>query len=199
MAKISRPIIYVALLGAVAYAAVVLTEPEATKKKKPTVRTTGAASATIPGFTADDMKASFPRYGRRGADAFAPQVIGKKGAATTGNAAETSVASWTLTGISVVDGVRSALLEQAGTGESVFLKAGQTWNGLTVQSIEPTAVNFVDRTGKTIRLAFAETEEARAVAPAAVNPTALTAGLPSQPGAAVIPPPAPGNAARTTR
>ncbi len=162
MAKISRPIIYLVVIGAVAYAAVLLTEPEQ-KAKKVTPRTTQAVSKAPVGFTEADMTAVFPRYNGKYQDAFQPKVVVKKEvpapapspAPVFGN----GVGVWALTGINTVNGVRSALVENSTTQETVFLETGDTWNGYRVQAIEPSALVLVNGEGKQTRLIFPQFAE----------------------------------------
>jgi hypothetical protein len=202
VAKISRPIIYVAVLGAVAYAAVVLTEPE--KPVTKAVRRAAPAAEAPKGFAPQDLNASFPRYAARARDAFLPKVVSSPSAvaaAPTGAAPDpaSSLAAgvWMLTGISSVNGVRTALLENGAAGESVFLKNGDIWNGLRVAAIEPSALVMVSPSGKKTRFGFPAFEEAAGPAPIPALPAP---GSPAVPGAApgftpvapVILPPPPG-------
>jgi hypothetical protein len=163
VAKVSRPIIYVAVLGAVAYAVVLLTEEKA-PPKKPTTRVTASGPKAPVGFTAADMTATFPRYASKDRNAFAPKVVAKKAAANAGMTPPLlppilTTGVWTLTGINTVDGVASALLENSSTGETVFLKQGDIWSGLQVLAIEPEAIVLVNAQGKPTRLVFAQPAE----------------------------------------
>jgi hypothetical protein len=181
VAKISRPIIYVAVLGAVAYAAVLLTE-EKPPPRKAAPRVTASGPKAPAGFTAADMTASFPRYQGKNRDAFAPKVVAKKRAAETvaGGLAPPlppaiATGVWVLTGISSVNGVPSALVENGSTGESVFLKQGDLWSGMTVKAIEPEAVILVNAMGKSTRLVFAQPPDEEKAASGTVPPVVLPA------------------------
>lgn len=173
MAKISRPIVYVALLGVVAYTAVVLTEPETAKRKAP--RRPAASARALEGFTEEDMKARFARYAGAPRDAFLPRVVpSRSGAPGAGALPFADAGIWLLTGINVINGVRNALLENGATGETVFVRSGERWNGLLVFRIEPNAVLFVNDKGKMTRIAFLDpdAEKPAGVAPVLVPPVA---------------------------
>ncbi len=179
MAKISRPIIYVAVLGAVAYAAVILTEPE-----KPTarpVRRSAPAAQAPKGYATEDLNAKFPRYTARSRDAFLPKVAASpsaaSGAAAGGGASIPDPVSnfttgvWMLTGITSINGVRSALIENGSAGESVFLKAGDIWKGMRVAAVEPNALVVVSPSGKRTRFGFPAFEQAPAASAAPPVPS----------------------------
>ncbi|MES2463915.1 MAG: hypothetical protein V4671_25375 [Armatimonadota bacterium] len=204
MAKISRPVIYVALLGAVAYAAVVLTEPEKPVAKK-VVRRTAAVADAPKGYTPEDLNAAFPRYAARTRDAFLPKVAASArstagatpGATKTEPAASLASGVWMLTGITSVNGVRTALLENGSAGESVFLKNGDIWNGLRVAAVEPSALVMVSPSGKRTRFGFPAFEEAASAPPLPALPAVPVPGVPGTapgytPVAPVILPPPPG-------
>ena len=169
MAKISRPVIYVAVLGVIAYAAVVLTEPDAPAKK--VAPRTAKTTVTAPkGYTEEDLKASFPRYLSKEKDAFKPV-----GGALPGNLAQLAGLEkgvWLLTGVTSVNGVRSALVENGSTGESIFLKPGTVWKGLRVASVESDAVVLVGPQGAKTRLAFAQFADE--IKPSGVAPVIIT-------------------------
>ena len=186
--KKTSPVFYLALIGAGA-AIYVYTEPEAATKKKPTTRTSSRTASAPDGFTPEDLSAKFPRYAGPARDAFQPKVVAKKATSKTTLKASPLVLppprpvtvtlsaipldAWVLTGISLVDGVRSALVENKTTGESVFLRAGVSWNAYKVGSIEPGALVLIGPTGTVKRLGFpaAPPEKvASAAAPAAEIP-----------------------------
>ena len=184
MAKVSRPILYLVVMGAVAYAAVLLTEPEQTAKKV-APRASQSASKAPAGFTEADMNASFPRYNGKYQDAFKPKIIVKKEvpapAPTQPMFGAKGVGVWSLTGINSINGVRSALVENNTTQETIFLEVGETWNGFTVQAIEPSAVVLVSVEGKQTRLIF--NEFAEEPTPAASPGVGVVTATPSpQPG-----------------
>jgi hypothetical protein len=174
--KISRPIVYIAVLGVAAYAVVLLTEPEKTTKKT-TPRTSRTSSSAPKGFLPEDLKASFPRYAAKGKNAFQPKVVSVKptvaeaNAGMKGPAAGLASGVWMLTGINTIDGVRSALVENGSTGDTVFLKTGDIWNGMRVASIDTNGMVLVNPLGKRSRFGFPTLEEAL---PAGVPPGATT-------------------------
>ena len=159
MLKISRPILYSALLGVVAYAGVVLTEADAPAKKT-TKATKKAASKLDSGITAADLKAHFTRYAGKQRDAFLPKVVPARGATdedktlAANKALNSSLDHWNLTGISVIDGVRSATFENTTTQEVSFVKAGDRWNNMHIISVETEAVVLVNKLNQQTRLTF---------------------------------------------
>ncbi|GAB4459629.1 MAG: hypothetical protein OHK0029_22430 [Armatimonadaceae bacterium] len=184
--KVSRPIIYTAVLGVVAYAAFLLTEPEA-PPKKPKARTTASASKAPEGFLEEDLNARFARYTGVGKDAFMPGVVPKRSldnpaaAPTEIIATAAPGATWVLTGITTVNGVESALIENRSKEEIAFLQVGDTWNGLRVIAIEPKAVVLANAEGRETRLAFVETIEDEPAKPgASPSPATNTAPAPTR-------------------
>ncbi len=194
MAKISRPILYVALLGAVAYAAVVLTEPQPVSKKKATARPNPTAIAAD-GFTKADYTARYGRYHGPRRDAFLPAIRSARKADALAAAAGSLPPNilgqnWQLTGISSVNGVRSALLENSTTADTVFVKAGERWNGFRVAAIEPTAIVVVNPSGQATRLGFAEPPATDR--PLGVAPVVVAVPLPAPPAVPGAPTNTPG-------
>jgi hypothetical protein len=182
VAKVSRPIIYLAVLGAIGYAAVLLTEPEAPARKAGTTRTTASGPKAPLGFTAADLTASFPRYTGKNRDAFAPKIVARKrtAEAVAGGMVPPlppgmATGIWVLTGISSVNGVQSALVENSSTGETVFLKPGDLWSGMVVKGIEPEGVILVNAQGKSTRLVFAQPPEEGGASKGTVPPVVLPA------------------------
>ena len=205
MAKVSRPVIYAALAAVVVYAAVVLTEPEA-PPRKPSVRTKRSASTAENGFTEADLTARFVRYSGRQRDAFSPRVVPRKPRVArpapksapppapkgAGIASLGTPGSWALTGITAINGVQSALVENGSTKESLFLKVGDNWNGLRVLAVESNAVVLANALGQRTRLTFEETAPApRGGATTGAAPAALSA--PPAPGATPAAPAAAGD------
>ncbi|MDX1931444.1 MAG: hypothetical protein SFU56_02450 [Capsulimonadales bacterium] len=183
MAKVSRPIIYAAVLGAVAYAAVVLTEPAApAKKKKP--RPTATPAAVASGVLPEDLKATFPRYAsKRSGNVFRPLVVTARSLGNTGTppAAKTpaigaTTGNWVLTGITAIDNVKRALVENSATGDSVFLKSGDRWNGYRVVGVGNVAVRLADGNGRETALLFPE------------PPDPSSPGTPTAPAPGTVPP-----------
>jgi hypothetical protein len=169
--KISRPIIYTAVLGVAAYAAVVITEPEAAPKR-PTTPTKRAASSLPNGLTEADMKARFARYNAPARDAFKPLVVASKSSVNAANRQSQSLlgvdGAWALTGINEVNGTPIAVIENASTRDSQFLQVGDTWKGLRVQSVSSDGLVFVNAQGQQTRLGF--------VAPAPLNVMPISPG-----------------------
>ncbi|HRF59464.1 MAG TPA: hypothetical protein PLH94_06055 [Fimbriimonadaceae bacterium] len=160
MAKISRPVIYTVLLAVVAYAGVVLTEPDppkSTSKPKP------RASASTPKgmvYTEADYRAKFGRIDSAPKNAFQP-VIARKGGPNSLDALRLDSIptaftggdpNWRYTGNAEQDGDRVALLENSSTGEGVFLRVGETWKQAVLTSIEDDAVVMVGPNGSVRRI-----------------------------------------------
>ena len=186
MAKISRPILYAAVLGAAAYAVLLLTEPDA-PKKKPTLPARNAAAEAPKGFSKEDLNAHFARYSGGKNDAFRPRAVSRRSKVVAAKAADAVKPSpdlppmagvWSLTGITVVNGIPSALMENATADQVVFLKAGEMWNNLRVTAIEPDAVILANTQGKITRIGFPvvveEKEKSGATTPLRTPPLAPT-------------------------
>ena len=162
MPKVSRPVVYTALAAVAAYALVLNTQPDTATVRHTTqrvmTRTTQAADPS--GVLPADLSAHFPRYTGGARDPFAPGVVLPRPKASAPSAATARALSaqtgWTLTGINSVNGVSSALIENAATGESVFLQPGDRWNGLRVVSIKPDRVLFQNALGHQDSLTFAQ-------------------------------------------
>ncbi|MBC8137849.1 MAG: hypothetical protein H8F28_18375 [Fibrella sp.] len=190
MAKISRPIVYVVVAAVAIYAIVLVTEPEkpVTKPKK---RTSLGAGAKAPaGFLTEDLTATFTRYQGKSRDAFKPGIMPKQTVMNTlpGGRDSDGVlsgpglrGSWTLTGINILDGDRSALIENATTGDSAFLKSGDSWNGLQVVAIESDTVVFLNTLGQRTQLKFVDPNDETPTTP---GTTTITPG--TTPGRTVI-------------
>jgi hypothetical protein len=167
-------------LGIVAYGVVILTEPEQVPTKPKTRTASGSAPKAPEGFAEEDMNAQYARYTGAGRDAFAPlikptqRVVPGEALGTGGSVGVTS-GGWSLTGISVINGERSALIENPSQDGVIFLKVGEVWNGMRVTAIEPKAVILVNSQGQQTRLGFVETIEEDAAANAVSNTATRTA------------------------
>lgn len=191
MVKISRPVIYAAVLGAVAYGAFVLTEPAPVPKKKKT-KIVASATASKSGILPEDRNANFGPYTpKQGRNAFLPRVITARAIALNspppvgpGIKPAAQSAGWVLTGITAINNTKSALIENNATGDSVFVKAGDKWNGFRIVRIGESAVQLADASGRQTSLLFPEPPEETTpngpVAPNALpSPSGLPAGVPS--------------------
>lgn len=197
MAKISRPAVYT-FVGAVAvYAWVVLTQPDApTPAHK--VRAPRSAAPRAEDFAAADLSAHFARYQAGKKDPFLPHLPATAGLAAE-KAAHAEQGKWTLTGISSINGVPNALVENSVTGDSVFLKPGDRWRGLRVLSIGTDAVALINALGQQTSLAFrplaASLPDAGAGAPGVggfhLQPLGTVSPLPVTPGSIRPLPPLP--------
>jgi hypothetical protein len=151
MVKISRPIVFTLLAGIAAYALVLNTQPQAAPGKALHI-TTAVAAVTDDDYGAQDKTIHFPRYKGGIRDPFLPGVAPVDSA----GGPATDRAGWALTGITMLNGVTSALLENATTGDSKFLKAGDSWNGLRVLRVESDSVVFENALAQQTRLAFSQ-------------------------------------------
>ena len=161
---------------------------------------TAVASTSADGLTPADYTAHFARYAGGKRDPFIPLVAtadqGGLGGRGSGNQGE-----WQLTGITSVNDVPSALVENTGSGESVFLTKGAKWRGLTVVAVGSDSVQFVNALGQSTELAFPVTDNsqtngpgrppAASSAPAAAAPPVASSSLPT--ASQVTPLPSVGN------
>jgi hypothetical protein len=114
---------------------------------------TTASQADSNAITPQDLTAYFPRYSGGSRDPFDPVVVSGQALRMANGR---SASSWSLTGINTIDGVTTALIENSGTGDSVFLKVGDKWNGLRLTSIGSDNATFVDGDGKVTQLSFSD-------------------------------------------
>ncbi|MGI4791551.1 MAG: hypothetical protein ACRYFS_22235 [Janthinobacterium lividum] len=156
MAKISRPAVYTFVAAVAVYAVVLLTQPDppAPHPRTHAVRHTEVAAD---GFLPEDLSAHFARYHSGKRDPFQSKSAGLRGAEA---ASGMKHGTWTLTGINTINGVPNALIEDSVTGDSVFLKPGDRWQGLRVLSIGTDAVAFLNALGQQTHLAFRPLEAA---------------------------------------
>jgi hypothetical protein len=157
MASGKSPVLYIAVGAAVIIAAVMLTTPQTTTQS-------GVVAANRSGKTAggaDVASVKFARYAGTGRNAFDPQVVSGRTAAYGGRPwVVGSGGTWRLTGISVVNGSRIAVVENDATKEAMELQSGQKWDGLLVQSIDAVAVALRDRKNHVTKLSFPDPAEA---------------------------------------
>lgn len=158
MAKKVSPVVYVGAFAVVAYAVFVATDSPApvTTKHKKVIRT---ASAVAEGITPEDLTAHFARYTGKRRNAFEALVTppSPTAPAASAQAQVPQQEQWSLTGISTLNGTTSALVENPATGDTAFLKRGDTWHGLTVTDIRADHVAFVNALGQHTNLGFATT------------------------------------------
>ena len=163
MPKLSRPVVYTFVAAVAAYAAVLLTQPDAPAPRRVIHVLTVARPATDPdAITAADLSAHFARYAAGKRDPFVPKVVPVKAGTGPAGAGGTRDV-WALTGIYTIDDSLNALVENRTTGDSVSLKRGDRWRGLRVLAIGSDAVVFENALGQHTKIAFAApvNEEAR--------------------------------------
>jgi hypothetical protein len=132
------------------------------RKSKKTVasQTKKAADEFLP----IDYTAKFPAYSEPAKDAFKPLIIRSsdagKGVSAVPNGGipinyTGGEPNWNYTGVAVINGIPNALLDNSGTGEGVFLKAGDHWKSSSVLTVTQDSVVLQDKEGvaKQIRLA----------------------------------------------
>ena len=176
MAKISRPVIYAVVAAVAIYAIVLVTEPEPPAKKTTKRTNLGAGIKAPTGFLPEDLTARFAPYAGKSRDAFKPEIVSKQaiinalpGGKSGGVSAAGLRGSWTLTGINVVNGSRSALIENA--DDTVFLKTGDAWNGLQVVEIGSDTVVFLNSLGQRSQLKFVDPNDEAAKTPGTTTVT----------------------------
>ena len=174
--KVSRPVIY-ALVGALCVGAYLyLTNPDqsATPTKHRATTKTTTVIADADGITAADYNAHFPRYPGSGRNPYVPGILSASQqnasaaaalGAGSGGLGGKAGGAWTLTGVNVINGIASALIESS-SGDSVTLQKGDQWHGLRVTSLSGDAVTFTNALGQTTELSFDSGTSAGA------NPTA---------------------------
>lgn len=162
MAKVSRPVVYLGL-AAIGVAAWMLTEPEdqAPRRGQPLV----AGRQSPPSeFDEIDLNASFQPVNQPVKNVFRPLVVrtrpGEGDAVRTTNEIPNDFANgeagWTYTGTAIVDGVPTALVEHAASGQGDFLQAGDAWRLARVVQVGPDFLTLIGPAGvsRTMRLFF---------------------------------------------
>lgn len=142
-------------------------------------------------FRPEDYEAKFASYTTPARSVFAPLV--------ERNAAKTVVnpltplkglsleltgneAGWNYTGYAEVDGIRQGLLENTSSGNSVFLRVGQKWRNLTVQSITADALEVSGPEGGNVTIPVYDPSAEQSTTP---NVVAANGTPPGTPGAAL--------------
>ena len=157
MPKLSRPVVYTFVAAVAAYAAFLLSQPDApTARHSVRVVTAARPVADADGITAADLNAHFPRYAVGTRDPFVPRVVPPKPPGGGGMGLGGARDAWALTGIYTINDTLNALVENRTTGESLSLKPGARWRGLRVLSIGDNSVVFENALGQHTKLAFAQ-------------------------------------------
>jgi hypothetical protein len=128
--------------------------PTPTTAAHHTAIVSGTAVASTADDVANDTHVHFPRYVGSSHDPFVP-VVALDNPGGGGSGGLINGAKWQLTGINSINGVTSAVVENSGTNQSVFLQVGDTWNGLRVASITDDTVNLENALGQVTQLGFA--------------------------------------------
>jgi hypothetical protein len=126
----------IATLGSAVY---LTQEPE--QPRTGTRSSRSAVSKTTDGFAKEDYDSKFPAVAMKLRNPFVPLVASKRGKGSTVGGIPASLTggdpNWVYTGMAEIDSVPMALLENRKTGEGVFLKHGEVWNGSKVVAIRP--------------------------------------------------------------
>lgn len=158
--KLSRPVIY-GLVAAAGIAGFVLTQPEQVQRKGAPRRNraTAAATPTPTGFTEQDRTAKFPRVSGNLRNVFVPLVRKEgldAGVRRPPNqfplAATGSQTPWIFTGTVVVNQAPRALVENPGTGESLFVGPGDRVGLASIVQVGPSFLVARGPGGETVRL-----------------------------------------------
>jgi len=136
-----------ATLASVAY---LMQEPETPKASRRTARASAAKGSE--GFTQEDYDARFPQVPMKLRNPFVPLVASKrgKGGPLVGGippALAGGDPNWMYKGMAEIDSVPMALVENQKTGEGVFLRHGELWNGARVVAITPEALTLAGPDG----------------------------------------------------
>lgn len=116
--------------------------PEAAKTttRKPVAKRTVKRGQQL--YTEEDRTAKFDPVAAPAKNTFKPIIAKVAKTATTGTQMNTlppafagGEANWVYTGTAEIDGILQALLENKSTGDSVFLRVGDTWKGIYVEEI----------------------------------------------------------------
>ena len=168
-AKKTSPVVWLGILGSVVAIYIVTTPPEAppsnsssTRKKKP------AAAKTEGQITQADYEAykkPFPPVGVSPVDAFNPLVkqavkettikaIDLPEGTTKGvpSSLTGGEENWYVTGVPALNGVREALLENTGTGETRYLRTGDRWKSARVTGIDLATLSLVGPSGASVQV-----------------------------------------------
>lgn len=193
--KLSKPTQYVVILALVLFAYLALTAgssaPSGVATKKPIKKTLSKKAAL---YTKEDYKAKFEPVSVALKNSFKP-LISKAG---IGGGKNTNVtvamnevpsifaggeANWTYTGTVTIDGVREALLENKSSGDSVFLRTGDKWKGMSITSVGEDSVSIIAASGQSATLHLLTDDNtvspavAQGFAPVTVNPRGLRGNI----------------------
>ena len=155
MAKISRPVLYLAIIGIGAAAYIVMnpdTPAKTSTKPKTHARITTANSQFLP----VDYSTTFDAQVPLARNAFKPLVERRSSALLNALAAGGAIppeltggdANWVCTGSAEVDGIKQALLENKNSGDAVFVKQGDHWKNAVVSQVLDEAVVLVGDDGE---------------------------------------------------
>lgn len=161
MAKISKPVLYLAIVAAGA-AIYVLTSPNPpiAHTPPPTLHAKNNLGNGL--FTDADYTTKFTEGVLVSRDGFKPLVVRKSNVLAAALAAAGGIPSelaggdpnWVCTGVSEVDGQRQALLENKVTGDGTFVKQGDKWKTSVVSQVLEDGVVLVgnDSEPKTVHI-----------------------------------------------
>jgi hypothetical protein len=150
-------------------------EPAATAHKTTSSSQAAGADAILP----EDLNAHFSAFKSPSRDPFLPEVFPPNSGGQGDLSGVGKKGGWSLTGINEVNGVRSALVEDDSTGDSVFLQPGDHWNGLKVIAITDDGVQLENTIGQETRLTFPvpADDSTTVTTTTATNPTSAVPGI----------------------
>ncbi|MCH7945411.1 MAG: hypothetical protein IIC73_05270 [Armatimonadetes bacterium] len=159
MAKVSRPLVYGAVL-VVAVAAFVMTTPKNAEDGDGPGPRRGARSTAGPptGIFDYDYDAKFEPLNESPENAFMPLVARtrRNSGGIEPNEFPPAFAGgesgWFYTGTVIIDDVPSALVENELTGDGMFLKVGENLKRTMISEITPTYIVVTGTTGRSLRL-----------------------------------------------
>lgn len=172
MASLKGPVPLVLGAAVLVYVVFSMTGSNTTTKSSSSTGRTGKGQAT------KTTEVRFSPYVSRGHNAFMPLVLQERlaGGDGVGFSPDGGASQWNLTGISTVNGVQTAVLENSSSKEVVFLRQGEVWNGHRLMSVDGTSVLFHTKEGRPIRVNFAEPADVKPAAVTAVQPLPTAGG-----------------------
>ena len=155
MPKLSRPVLYLAI-GATAIAAYLIATPQDTPARRARPKAAPKVQITSSQFLDEDYKASFSDGVAVARNSFKPLVTRRNASLVSALAMAGGVppdfaggeGSWVCTGVTEIDGVKQALLENRATSEGVFLRQGDKWKRAVVSQVLDNGVVLVGPGGE---------------------------------------------------
>lgn len=144
--------IYLAVTSVVGYAAFVYLTPPTVLKKNPISKVSRNQAKDVDGILPEDYDLTFQSVKALDRDIFKPLIVRTTNVDSQGDRSF-GQGGWRLTGITMLDGKRNAVLESA-NGDLASLSLGQVWEGYLVTAINETDVTLKTPDGKREKLQF---------------------------------------------